>query len=141
MAFDELSKQVIGAALRVHSGLGAGLFEQVYKTCLQHELKKAHLCCVAEVPVPVIYDGITLDVGYRADLVVENTLIVELKSIQQLAPVHKAQLLTYLKLAHTEVGLLINFNTAHLREGIVRVVNTLPSSGPGSVILPPSGYR
>ena len=80
--------------------------------------------------MPVIYDGLKLDVGYKADLIVEDLLILELKSVQQLAPVHKAQLLTYLKLAHKEIGLLLNFNTAHLRDGIVRIINSLPPSRP-----------
>jgi len=130
MEFDELSNRVIGAALTVHSTLGPGLFEVVYKICLQHELRKAGLRVCTEVPLPVTYDGIKLDIGYKADLIVENSLIVELKSVQHLAPLHRAQLLTYLKIAHLEVGLLLNFNTAHLKEGIVRMVNTIPSSRP-----------
>ena len=125
--FEPVSKAVIEAAMKVHSELGAGLFEQVYQVCLLHELHKAGLKAFSEVGLPVIYDGIELDVGYRIDLLVEDSLIVELKSVEHLAPVHKAQLLTYLKLAQKQVGLLLNFNTAHLRHGIVRVVHSFSS--------------
>jgi GxxExxY protein len=104
----------------VHSALGPGLFEEVYKVCLRQELSKV----LAEVGVPVIYDGTTLDIGYRSDLIVEDSLIIELKSVDQFASVHRAQLLTSLKLAHKEVGLLLNFNAAHLRDGIIRMINT-----------------
>ena len=124
MEFDNLSNKVIGAALKVHSALGPGLFEEVYKVCLRHELIKAGLNVLSEVGVPVIYDGVTLDIGYKADLIVEGSLIVELKSVHQFAPVHRAQLLTYLKLAHKEVGLLLNFNTAHLKDGILRMIKS-----------------
>jgi GxxExxY protein len=130
MEFDNLSNQVIGVALTVHSALGPGLFEEVYKVCLWHELIKAGLKVASEVPVPVVYGGIKLDIGYKADLIVEDLLILELKSVQQLAQVHKAQLLTYLKLARMELGLLLNFNTTHLRDGILRVINSLPPSRP-----------
>jgi GxxExxY protein len=116
--------------MQVHSVLGPGLFAEVYKVCLRHELTKAGLKVLSEVGLPVTYDGATLDVDYRIDLLVEDVLIVELKSVEQLAPVHKAQLLTYLKLARRDVGLLLNFNTPHLRHGIVRVVNSLPPSRP-----------
>ena len=124
MEFDTLSNQVIGAALKVHSTLGPGLFEEVYKVCLHHELTEKGFKVLSEVGIPVIYGGATLDIGYKADLIVEDSLIVELKSVAEFAPVHRAQLLTYLKLAHIQVGLLLNFNTAHLREGIVRMINS-----------------
>jgi len=127
MEFDSLSSKVIGAALKVHSVLGPGLFEEVYKVCLRHELGKQGIKAFSEVGLPVCYDGVQLDVGYRIDLMVEDSMIVELKSVNQLAPVHKAQLLTYLKLADKKTGLLLNFNTAHLRHGILRVVNHHPS--------------
>jgi len=130
MEFEPISKEVLKAATRVHTELGPGLFEEVYKTCLRHELSKAGLKALAEVGLPVIDDGTTLNVGYRVNLLVEDVLIIELKSVEQLAPVHKAQFLTYLKLAHREVGLLLNFNTSHLRQGIIRVVNSLPPSRP-----------
>lgn len=128
--FDSTSNKVIAAALRVHSALGPGLFEEVYKVCLRHELTEAGLKVFAEVDLPVVYSGVQLDIGYRIDLLVEDSLILELKSVENLASVHKAQLLTYLKLARKSVGLLLNFNTTHLRHGIVRVVNSLPPSCP-----------
>lgn len=124
MEFDSLSNKVIRAALNVHTALGPGLFEEVYKVCLRHELLKA----LSEVGIPVTYDRFQLEIGYRIDLLVENTLIFELKSVEKLRSVHKAQLLTYLKLAHKETGLLLNFNTPHLKEGIIRVVNSFPTS-------------
>ena len=110
MEFDSLSNQIIKAALRVHTALGPGLFEQVYKACLLHEIRKAGLECLSEVGIPVNYDGVPLDIGYRADLLVEDTLIVELKSVQNLAPLHSAQLLTYLKLARKDIGRICNSN-------------------------------
>ena len=128
MEFDPLSNKVIKAALTVHTVLGPGLFEEVYKASLAHELRTAGLKVAAEVGLPVNYDGVLLDIGYRIDLLVENTLIVELKSVEQLKAVHKAQLLTYLKLSYREVGLLLNFNTAYLKQGILRIVNSLPTS-------------
>lgn len=121
--FDSISNLVIAAAIRVHSALGPGLFEEVYKACLKHELVQSGVNVSAEVPLPVRYDGVELQVGYRIDLLVENSLIIELKSVEHFAPVHKAQLLTYLKLAKVRVGLLLNFNTLHLRHGIRRIVN------------------
>jgi len=130
MEFDPISKQVLQAALKVHSELGPGLFEEVYKVCLRHELNKAGLKVLPEVGLPVTYDGVELEVGYRIDLLVEDVLIVELKSVERLAAIHKAQLLTYLKLARKEVGLLLSINTDHLRQGIVRVVNSLLPSRP-----------
>ena len=109
--------------LKVHSALGPGLFEEVYKVCLRHELHKQGIKALSEVGLPVCYDGVQLDIGYRIDLLVEDSLIVELKSVEHVAPVHKAQLLTYLTLAKKQIGLLLNFNTEHLTQGILRVVN------------------
>ena len=128
MEFDSLSNKVIRAALNVHTALGPGHFEEVYKVCLRHELSKAGLKALSEVGLPVTYDGIQLEIGYRIDLLVEDSLIVELKSVEQLRPVHKAQILTYLKLSKKEIGLLLNFNTPHLKQGIIRVVNSTPTS-------------
>ena len=130
MDFDSLSNKVLKAAFKVHTVLGPGLFEEVYKASLAQELRKAGLKVASEVGLPVNYDGVKLDIGYRIDLLVEESLIVELKSVQQLMELHKAQLLTYLKLANKEVGLLLNFNTPHLKQGIVRMVNSLPTSRP-----------
>ena len=130
MLLEDLSHNILAAAIRVHSVLGPGLFEEVYKVCLLHELRKTGLEVLSEVGIPVVYDGIELEVGYRIDLLVQDSIIVELKSVDSLIPVHKAQLLTYLKLARKEVGLLLNFNAMHLRNGIIRVVNSIPPPCP-----------
>ena len=119
----ELSHQIIKAALKVHSALGPGLLESAYEACLAYELRKACFEVKTQVLLPVIYDTVKLDLGYRMDLLVEDQVIVEIKSIDQVAPVHKAQLLSYLRLSKKKVGILLNFNVTHLREGIHRVVN------------------
>ena len=120
--FDPVSNQVIGCALEVHTQLGPGLLESAYKQCLAHELRLAEVPFELEFPLPVPYKGIQLDCGYRLDLLVDRQLIVELKSVNAILPIHEAQLLTYLKLAHVHAGLLINFNAVHLRDGIKRLV-------------------
>ena len=130
MLFEELTGKIIEAAIKVHSTLGAGLFERVYSVCLRHELSKNDVKSLSEVELPVNYDGVTLKIGYRIDLLVDDKIIVELKSVERIAPVHKAQLLTYLKLAELQVGLLINFNVPRLKDGIIRVANTLPPPRP-----------
>ena len=119
----EVSHAVITAAMRVHSELGPGLLESTYQVCLQHELKKAGFESEAQVGVPVFYDGVKLDLGYRIDVLVENLVVVELKSIDAIAPVHQAQILSYLKLSGKSLGLLINFNVVHLKDGIRRFLN------------------
>jgi GxxExxY protein len=119
----EISHAVITAAMRVHSELGLGLLERAYTACLQHELKKAGLKADAQVGLPVVYDGVKLDLGYRIDLLVEDLVIVELKSVDAIAPVRQAQIISYLKLSGRSLGLLINFNVAHLKDGIKRFVN------------------
>ena len=128
MEFDKTSNEVIGAALAVHKEFGPGLFEEVYKACLRHELRKRGLKVLHEVGMPVTYDGVQLDIGYRIDQLVEDSLIIELKSVHQLVPIHKAQLLTYLRLADLPVGLLLNFNTQKIKDGIIRVVNSYTPS-------------
>jgi len=120
--FDELSNRVIGCALEVHTRLGPGLLESTYRQCLAHELRLAGIDFELEKPLPVQYRGIQLDCGYRLDLVVDKGLVLELKCVEHLLPIHEAQLLTYLKLSGIKVGLLINFNTTHLRDGIKRLV-------------------
>ncbi|OGR00169.1 MAG: GxxExxY protein [Deltaproteobacteria bacterium RIFOXYD12_FULL_55_16] len=120
MEFDLLSKQVIGFAIDVHRELGPGLLESAYEKCLAHELTAHGLEYVVQMVLPVEYKGLHLDCGYRVDLMVEGRLIVELKSVDTLQPIHAAQLLTYLKLAHIKTGLLINFNTRLLKNGIKR---------------------
>lgn len=119
----ELSRPVIDAAMRVHSVLGPGLLEATYVACLEHELRRRGISVRSQVPIPVRYDGMQLDIGYRVDLLVEDEIIVEVKSVANLVPIHEAQLLTYLRLSQRRIGLLINFHTAHLRDGIKRMVN------------------
>jgi GxxExxY protein len=123
---NQVGKQILNAAFVVHSFLGPGLLESAYKACLVYELRKAGFDTKTEVPVPMIYDGTKLvDVGYRIDVLVENELVIEIKAMETIAPVHCAQLLSYLKLANRRLGFLINFNVLHLREGIYRRVNGL----------------
>jgi GxxExxY protein len=120
--FDPLSKKVIGCAIEVHRVLGPGLLESAYQRCLAHELQCNDIAHICEHPVPVEYKGVRLDCGYKVDLLVENALIVELKSVEQVQQIHEAQLLTYLKLAGIGLGLLINFNVPLLKKGIKRYV-------------------
>ena len=122
MKFDDLSKKVIGFAIEVHKELGPGLLENTYKKCLAYELKKAGINCEIEKEMPVHYKEINIDCGFRIDLLIENSLIVELKSVIQILPVHEAQLLTYMKLSKIKIGLLINFNESLLKQGIKRFV-------------------
>ena len=123
MEINELSERVIGACIEIHRTIGPGLLESAYEECLCHELHLAGLKFERQKPLPVAYKGIQLDCGYRIDLVVEDKLIVELKTVQELLPIHEAQLLTYLKLSSLAVGLLVNFNVPVLRRGIKRIVN------------------
>lgn len=123
---NELSKQVLDAAFAVHNELGPGLLESSYQACLMYELQKRGFSVEAQVPVPLIYNGQQLvDVGYRIDILVENELVIEIKSVEAIAPVHRAQLVSYLKLSGRRLGLLLNFNVEQLRDGIVRRVNRL----------------
>lgn len=119
---NQLSYDVIGAAYKVHSALGPGLLESIYEACLVHELSKTGYRLDVQKPLPVYYDGIFLNAGYRLDILVDERLIVEIKATDGLSPIHTAQLLTYLKLTKLKLGLLINFNVVHLREGIKRVI-------------------
>lgn len=120
---DELTERIIGAAMKVHSALGPGLLESAYEKCLLFELHQLGLQATAQVELPFNYGPITVDAGYRIDILVEDKIILELKSVSDVLPIHKAQLLSYLKLSHKRVGLLLNFNVEHLRDGITRVVN------------------
>ena len=124
MEFAELTENVIAAALRVHSAIGPGVLEKVYRTCLQHDLRKAGLDVQSEVALPILYDGLRLESGCRLDLLVEDLLVIELKCVDSIEPIHKAQLLTYLRLANKPLGLLLNFKVVHLRDGIKRVLNS-----------------
>ena len=126
MTENEVARIVVDVAYKIHTRLGPGLLESVYKAIMLHELRKRGLYVEYEVGVPVEWDGVPLDIGFRADLIIERKLIVELKSVEQVAPVHKKQLLTYLRLTGCRLGLLINFNTALIKDGISRVVNNLP---------------
>ena len=122
MEFDALSNQVIGCAIKVHRTLGAGLLESTYEQCLAHELRLNNIYFKLQHPVPVEYKGIKLDCGYRIDLLVNDKLIVELKSVEKFNPIHEAQLLTYMKLARIKIGLLINFNVCRMKDGVRRFV-------------------
>lgn len=122
---NELSNKIIGAAIEVHKILGPGLLESTYEECLCKELNLIGLSFERQKPLPINYKGVYLDCGYRLDLVVESCVIVELKSIDRLLPIHQAQLLTYLKLTGLKLGLLINFNVPILKNDIKRVVNEL----------------
>ncbi len=119
---NEISAQVVDAALKVHSALGPGLLENVYEVCLKHELAKRGLTVRQQVGLPVMYDGVEVELGYRLDLLVEEQVIVEVKAVDQLTSVHEAQLLSYLKLGDKRLGLLINFHVSHLKNGIKRMV-------------------
>ena len=119
----QVSHAIITAAMRVHSELGPGLLESTYQACLQHELARTGYRSLAQVGLPVVYDNTRLDLGYRIDLLVENLVVVELKSVDAISPIHQAQILSYLKLSGKSIGLLINFNVVHLKDGIRRYVN------------------
>ena len=120
VGWDLLTGQVIGCAIEVHKALGPGLLESTYHRCLNHELKLNGIGFESEYPMPVNYKGIQLDCGYRVDVLVDGKLILELKAVEQITGVHKAQLLTYMKLAEIDTGLLINFNVQKLKDGIQR---------------------
>ena len=122
MKFDDLSNKIIGCAIEVHRELGPGLLESTYEQCLAYELSRAKIPFKVQVGLPVEYKEILLDCGYRIDLLADNRLIVELKSVEQLLKIHEAQILTYMKLAAVSVGLLINFNADVLRKGVRRFV-------------------
>jgi GxxExxY protein len=122
---EEIGKLVVDSAMKVHSALGPGLLESAYRACLAHELEIRGLEVSQEKPLPIRYEGIEISVGYRIDLLINQMLVVELKAVERLLPIHTAQLLSYLKLSGCKLGLLINFNVVHLKDGIKRVVNGL----------------
>ena len=117
---------MIGSAIEVHRTLGPGLLESAYETCLAYEPAQRGVKFEQQKPLPVVYKGVTLDAGYRIDLLVEGSVIVELKAVERLERIHEAQLLSYLKLANLQLGLLINFNTVLLKDGVRRIANNLP---------------
>jgi GxxExxY protein len=120
---NKITGQIIGAAIKVHTALGPGLLESAYHACLLRELRKQNCLVASQVALPVVYDGEKLDLGYRIDLLVENAVIVEIKCVEAIHPVHKAQLLSYRRLSGTRVGLLVNFYVTRLQDGITRMVD------------------
>lgn len=130
---NRLSKTILDAAFRVHTNTGPGLLESVYEATLAYELRKVGLRVNRQVPIPIRYEELTFDEGFRADLLVEDKVIVELKSVEKLAPVHSKQLLTQLRMSDRRLGLLINFGEARLKDGIQRVANGIPNGRTGFV--------
>ena len=125
MTENEISYKIIGVALEIHKNIGPGLLESAYASALSYDLRELGFVVKQQLPMPFIYKGIKQDVGYRIDLLVNNKVLIEIKSVETLAPVHFAQTLTYLRLSQLKLGLLINFNTKLLKEGIHRIVNNL----------------
>jgi GxxExxY protein len=125
MKLNEISGEIVDASITVHKALGPGLLESAYEACLRYELQKRGLKVEHQVGLSVIYDDVKIDVGYRLDLLVEGAVIVELKAVEKIAPIHEAQLLSYLKLSGKKLGLLINFNVVLLKDGIKRMVNNI----------------
>jgi GxxExxY protein len=121
-SIEDAAKDVVDAAIAVHGTLGPGLLESAYEICLAHELEKRGRSVLRQVALPLVYDTIKLEAGYRIDLIVDNGVIVEVKSVEVIAPVHEAQLLTYLRLSQRRLGFLINFNVALLKQGIKRMI-------------------
>jgi GxxExxY protein len=125
MTENEIATQIVDAAYKIHTTFGPGLLESAYEAMLAHELRRRGLSVVCQQPIPLIYEGIHLDVGYRADLIVEDKVIVELKSVEQTKRVYHKQLLTYLRVADKRLGLLINFGMERIKDGIKRIANRL----------------
>src|SRR5580658_7117684 len=125
MTENELGEAIIGAAMKVHSALGPGLLESAYELCLAHEIERRGLIVGRQVSIPVRYESLVIENGYRIDLLVDDRVVVELKAIEAILPVHRAQLLSYLRLGGFKLGCLLNFNVAHMRDGIARIVNGL----------------
>jgi GxxExxY protein len=122
---NEIGEVVIGSALRVHTALGPGLLESAYETCLAHELAKSGRSVHRQIAIPIRYDNIEIDSAYRADLLVDNCVVIELKAVEGILPIHRSQLLSYLRLGRFKLGYLLNFNVPHMRNGISRLVNGL----------------
>lgn len=123
LSANEVSRIIVDAAMKVHSALGPGLLESAYEVCLAHELRKAGLHVQTQVALPIVYDGVRVDAGYRIDLLVHDLVLVELKCVEAITEVHKAQVISYLKLSGKNLGLIINFKVAHLKDGIRRFVH------------------
>jgi GxxExxY protein len=135
---NQVTETIIGAAIEVHRSLGPGLLESAYEACLALELRARGLKVEQQKPLPIVYKEVQLDCGYRIDLLVEDSVIVELKAIDQLLPIHQAQLLSYLKLSGLSVGLIINFNVRLLKDGVKRIANEFPDSNAHPSISPRS---
>ena len=125
MEIESIAREIVDTAIHVHTRLGPGMLEGAYEACIEYELGKRSLCVKKQVPKPLRYDDLILDIGYRLDLLVEDSVVIELKSVQQLLPIHTAQLLSYLRAGDYRLGFLLNFNAVHMRDGIKRIVNRL----------------
>jgi GxxExxY protein len=125
---DQITRRIIGAAIEVHKTVGPGLLESAYQACLAFELRERGLKVEEQLPLPVVYKNVRLDCGYRIDLLVESEIVIEIKAIETLAPIHEAQLLSYLRLSGKRVGLLMNFHVRVLKDGLKRIVNKFPDS-------------
>lgn len=125
---NKITETIIGVAINIHRSLGPGLLESAYEACMVYDLTQTGLKVEQQKPLPIVYRGVKLECGYRLDLMIENKVIVEIKSVETLLPIHKAQLISYLKLTDCKVGLLINFNVEILKDGIQRIVNNFPDS-------------
>ena len=122
---EEIGRNIIHCAIKVHKALGPGLLESVYQQCLAYDLEKVGLTVTCEVPIPVRYDEVNIDLGFRIDMIVQETVLIENKTVEKLLPIHEAQLLTYLKLAKLNLGYLLNWNVVLTKDGIKRMVNNL----------------
>jgi GxxExxY protein len=127
MDIEAIGKEIVDSAIRVHTRVGPGMLESAYEACIAHELGKRSLAVRKQVPLPLRYDDLELDIGFRLDLVVEDAVVIELKSVSQLLAIHTAQLLSYLRAGDYRLGFLLNFNSVHMRDGIKRIVNHLPT--------------
>ena len=125
MDCEAIAREIVDSAIRVHTQLGPGILESAYEACLEYELGRRSLAANKQVPMPLRYDDLAIDIGYRLDLVVQDSVVIELKSVKRLVPIHTAQLLSYLRAGDYRLGFLLNFNTMHMRDGIKRVVNRL----------------
>jgi GxxExxY protein len=125
MGEEAIGRKILAAAMKVHSSIGSGLLESAYEACLAHELRKEGLPVERQIALPIVYDGEQLDAGYRLDLWIERKVIVEVKSVERLLPIHGSQLLSYLRLSNSKLGYLLIFNVVHMKDGIKRIVNKL----------------
>jgi GxxExxY protein len=125
MTENDIGTAILGAAMRIHSALGPGLLESAYETCLLYELEKQGLSGRRQVPIALRYEGLIVDNGYRVDLLIDNLVVVELKAVEAILPVHRSQLLSYLRVGGFKLGYLLNFHVAHMRDGIIRMVSGL----------------